>query len=81
MGVFVNVNGALRLVEYSEMPKALTHQQSPEGRLAFRWGNTAIHLLNLDFVERCAKLDLPYHKAHKKIQSWDVQIGNLGSKN
>lgn len=75
VGVFVNVNGALRLVEYSEMPKALTHQQSPEGRLAFRWGNTAIHLLNLDFVERCAKLDLPYHKAHKKIQSWDVQIG------
>lgn len=70
VGVFVNVNGSLRLVEYSEMPEALTRQQDKAGYLAFRWGNTAIHLLNLDFVERCARLDLPYHKAHKKVQNW-----------
>lgn len=70
VGVFVNVNGALRLVEYSEMPESLAQQQNKEGRLAFRWGNTAIHLLNLPFVERCAKLDLPYHKARKKVQNW-----------
>ena len=70
VGVFVNVNGALRLVEYSEMPETLTQQRNKVGRLAFRWGNTAIHLLNLDFAERCAKLDLPYHKAHKKVQNW-----------
>ncbi|MGX8717320.1 MAG: UTP--glucose-1-phosphate uridylyltransferase [bacterium] len=70
VGVFVNINKALRLVEYSEMPDVLTQQKNKGGRLAFRWGNTAIHLLNLDFIERCAKRDLPFHKAYKKIQNW-----------
>ena len=75
VGVFVNAEKTLRLVEYSEMPEALTRQQNKDGRLSFRWGNTAIHLLNLDFVERCAKLDLPYHKAHKKVQNWRSNLG------
>lgn len=70
VGVFVNINGALRLVEYSEMPDVLTNQRNEDGSLAFRWGNTAIHLLNLDFIEYCSRLDLPYHRAHKKVQNW-----------
>lgn len=75
VGVFVNINEALRLVEYSEMPNALTQQKDKDGRLAFRWGNTAIHLLNLDFIERCAKRDLPFHKACKKVQNWRSELG------
>lgn len=70
VGVFVKVNDTLRLVEYSELPEDLAHQQDKSGRLKFRWGNTAIHLLNLNFVERCVALDLPYHKAHKKVRNW-----------
>ena len=77
VGVFVNINKALRLVEYSEMPDVLTQQENKDGRLAFRWGNTAIHLLNLDFIEQCAKRDLHFHKAHKKIQNWRPDLGKV----
>ena len=70
VGVFVAENKHLRLVEYSELPKNLAEEKTEEGTLKYRYGNTAIHLLNLDFVERCVTHRLPIHIAHKKAKHW-----------
>lgn len=70
VGVFVEENGHLRLVEYSELPKNLAEEKTEKCALKYRYGNTAIHLLNLDFIERCVEHRLPIHIAHKKAKHW-----------
>lgn len=70
VGVFVEENNHLRLVEYSELPKNLAEEKTEKDTLKYRYGNTAIHLLNLDFIERCIAHRLPIHIAHKKAKHW-----------
>ncbi len=70
VGVFVQGNKYLRLVEYSELPKCLSEEKTTNGALKYRWGNTAIHLLNLDFVEKCSSYALPLHATCKKLKHW-----------
>jgi len=70
VGVFVESDHRLRLVEYSELPKNLAEEKTKNGVLKYRWGNTAIHLLNLEFIERCVEHSLPLHVAHKKMKHW-----------
>lgn len=70
VGVFVEENKNLRLVEYSELPKHVADEKTEKGVLKYRYGNTAIHLLNLDFIERCLAYRLPIHIAHKRAKHW-----------
>ena len=67
VGVFVEENKRLKLVEYSEFPPALAQERSKDGNLLYRCGNTAIHLLNVDFVRACAEQHLPYHVICKEF--------------
>ena len=71
VGLFVQVEDRLRLVEYSEFPQALQAARDKDGLLKYRWGNTAIHLLSTEFVRVCANRELPYHVCRKKIKAWD----------
>ena len=71
VGLFVQVGGQLRLVEYSEFPPSLQAARDKDGLLKYRWGNTAIHLLSTNFVQACANRELPYHVCRKKIKAWD----------
>ena len=71
VGLFVQIDDQLRLVEYSEFPQALQAARDKDGLLKYRWGNTAIHLLSTKFVQACAERSLPYHPCRKKIRAWD----------
>ena len=71
VGVFVDIEGRLQLVEYSEFPEILAKQRNKDGKLSFRHGNTAMHLLSVDFVSKCVRMTLPCHVAIKKMESWD----------
>jgi len=69
VGHFCLVDGRLRVVEYSDMPIELAEQRQPDGELVFNAGNVAIHLYDVDFVERLNQqgYELPFHRAWKKV--------------
>jgi UDP-N-acetylglucosamine/UDP-N-acetylgalactosamine diphosphorylase len=52
------------------MPDELALQTEPDGRLRFRAGSPAIHVIKREFIERLTaggKLRLPWHRADKKV--------------
>ena len=57
------------MIEYSDLPSELAEQQDADGRLRFRAGSIAIHMISRDFVERMGGGEggLPMHRADKKI--------------
>ena len=75
VGIFVNENDKLQLVEYSDAPQKVLEQLDAKKELKFSSANIAVHALDLDFVERVAFRKLPYHTAIKKIPYWDPAKG------
>lgn len=68
VGVFAKVNGRLTIVEYYEIPAALSAQTAADGELLFGLANPGLFVFDLDFMRaQAARDDLPFHKAHKKI--------------
>ena len=70
LGNFCIINGRLQIIEYSDMPDDLAQQRDDDGRLRFRAGSPAIHIISREFVERLTKggrLRLPWHRAEKKV--------------
>jgi len=63
------------LVEYTDLSQELAAQRDDSGRLRFRAGNIAIHLLNLSFVRRLLQdgTGLPVHRADKKVACVDAE--------
>ena len=70
VGNFVVGDGALQVIEYSDLPESLAKQTNPDGSLRFNAGSIAIHALRVSFVERLnesGQLKLPWHRAEKKV--------------
>ena len=69
LGHFCLLGGKLTIIEYSDMPDTLLYRTDADGRLAFRAGSPAIHVLNREFIERITsgKLDMLPHRAIKKV--------------
>lgn len=72
VGAFAMVDGRLQVLEYSDLPEELANARDSGGRLKFRAGSIAIHMLNLDLVERLGGSTdpaerLPFHRALKKV--------------
>lgn len=74
VGVLGLVDGTLGCIEYSDISDELREGKDADGKLLFRAGNIAVHLLNRDFVERLTQggLKLPWHLAKKNIPSLDA---------
>lgn len=71
LGHICVADGKLTVIEYSDMDDELMHARGADGRLRFWAGSIAIHMLNVDFVERVGReASLPWHIAHKKIPYW-----------
>ena len=78
VGNFCIGDGALQVIEYSDLPEALAMQRGADGNLRFNAGSIAIHALAVSFVERLnagGKLELPWHRADKKVPYVD-EAGN-----
>jgi UDP-N-acetylglucosamine/UDP-N-acetylgalactosamine diphosphorylase len=76
VGNFVVGDGKLQVIEYSDLPESLAVQTNPDGSLRFNAGSIAIHTLRVSFIERLnkgGKLDLPWHRAEKKVPYVDAQ--------
>ncbi|HUV40350.1 MAG TPA: UDPGP type 1 family protein [Sedimentisphaerales bacterium] len=69
VGVFSLVQGSVRVIEYSDLPRELAEKRNPDGSLSFGLGSIAIHIISVSFVKRLATagLALPLHRAVKKI--------------
>lgn len=74
VGVVVAVDGACRIVEYSDLPARFAAERLPDGRLRFHAGSIAVHAFARAFLERCAARPdaLPLHVAHKAVPFIDA---------
>lgn len=81
VGVLAEIDGRCGIIEYSDMPKAMTEERAADGTLAFRSGNPAIHLFSVPFLERvtAGRQRLPFHLARKKVPHWDPATGQAVS--
>lgn len=75
LGHIGRLDGACKVIEYTELPEEKKTACNEEGGLLFGQGSIAIHLFSLDFLERLArqKIELPYHIARKKVASVEDQ--------
>ena len=73
VGILALVDGKCGIIEYSDMPAAMTDERTPTGALAFRAGNVAIHAFSIPFLERVTTgaTRLAYHVARKKVPYYD----------
>jgi UDP-N-acetylglucosamine/UDP-N-acetylgalactosamine diphosphorylase len=78
LGNLVTYQGRMQIVEYTELPDWLAEQRNEDGELRIWAGSPAIHVFNLQFLQRLAKgtLQLPYHIARKAVPYLDAQ-GNI----
>lgn len=73
VGNVVDVDGRLLVIEYSDLPDDVARRTNPDGTLAIWAGSIAVHVFELDFLNRAAGLldsqsdVLPFHVAHKKV--------------
>ncbi len=79
VGVFCKKQGRLQVIEYSHFPKEKAAEKDTKGQLKYRWSNTAIHILNLDFMEQMGlkgETCLPYRHALKAVPVYDEEACN-----
>jgi UDP-N-acetylglucosamine/UDP-N-acetylgalactosamine diphosphorylase len=70
VGNFVEADGVVQVIEYSDLPEEPARQTNPDGSLRFNSGSIAIHALRVSFIERVnagGNLNLPWHRAEKKV--------------
>lgn len=69
VGVMVKMNNKTIVMEYSDMDDAARYATSPDGEMLHWGGNSAIHVIRRDFVEKITKNTsaLPFHRACKKV--------------
>lgn len=69
VGIICYNNNKLGVVEYSVFPEELMRKKDEDGKLVFRAGNIAIHMINIEFIEKLntEEFSLPYYKAHKAV--------------
>lgn len=78
MGVFCRAEGRTTVIEYSDLPSHLAQERGAEGELLYIAGSIAVHVISVEFIRRLntdAKLELPYHRADKKVPHVDLQNG------
>lgn len=73
VGVVCRVGKTMTVIEYSDLHDKYKHAKNEDGSLTFSAGNIAIHILNIDFIEKLniEKYSLPFHIAEKAIPYLD----------
>jgi UDP-N-acetylglucosamine/UDP-N-acetylgalactosamine diphosphorylase len=69
LGNFVSIGDRVTIIEYSDLPEEKALEKDKDGRIKYRAGSPAIHVLRRDFIEQFASgaIKLPYHRAEKKV--------------
>jgi len=74
VGNLVAVDGAVRVIEYSDLPDDVAQRRNPDGSLAIWAGSIGVHVMKAAFLERMAAQtgSLPFHRASKKVPCVDA---------
>lgn len=78
VGVIAEVDGKTGVIEYSDLPDELAEKRAEDGSLFLKAGNIALHMLSVEFVDKLnqgGSLNLPFHRAEKKIPCVDRESG------
>jgi UDP-N-acetylglucosamine/UDP-N-acetylgalactosamine diphosphorylase len=69
LGNFVSIGDRVTIIEYSDLPEEKAVEKDDSGRIKYRAGSPAIHILRRDFIDQFAsgEIKLPYHRAEKKV--------------
>ncbi|MEK6238477.1 MAG: UTP--glucose-1-phosphate uridylyltransferase [Planctomycetales bacterium] len=81
-GAAVNLDGKLRMIEYSELPETQADRKDERGQPIFWAGNVGVHVFDLDFLDECSASEqtVPFHRAHKTVQCLgESGLGESGS--
>jgi UDP-N-acetylglucosamine/UDP-N-acetylgalactosamine diphosphorylase len=73
----------VQVIEYSDLPESLAKQTLPDGSPRLNAGSIAIHALTVSFVRRLTaggRLDLPWHRAEKKVSFVDDKGATIAPK-
>lgn len=75
VGNVVLVDGAVQIIEYSDLPESAAEARTPDGELKLWAGNIAVHMFDVDFLRRMQALAdaLPFHRALKKVSHVDAE--------
>lgn len=82
VGVIALIDGKTGVIEYSDIPDNLASERDADGSLRLKAGNTAVHMISVDFVGKLnegGSLSLPFHRAEKKIPCVDAKTGKAVS--
>jgi UDP-N-acetylglucosamine/UDP-N-acetylgalactosamine diphosphorylase len=73
VGVVVDVDGRMMVIEYSDLPKEHAERRAADDTLELWAGSIAVHVFDADFLLRMSAGDgqLPFHKARKKVSHVD----------
>ncbi len=74
VGVIGRIDGRYGCIEYSDLAPQLREARDESGRLRFRAGNIALHVIELDFIDELVGggLQLPWHVARKSMNVWEA---------
>ncbi len=79
VGLFVTVDGTLRVVEYTAISPEVARLRASDGTRKFDQANIAIHMFDRSFIERIlrggAGFSLPFHGAKKAVACVDLKTG------
>lgn len=75
VGNVVQVDGRLRVIEYSDLPDTLAGLRREDGSLLIGFGSIAVHVIDVEFLARMADHAdaLPFHIAQKQQPFIDPQ--------
>ncbi|MCH8852348.1 MAG: UTP--glucose-1-phosphate uridylyltransferase [Planctomycetes bacterium] len=81
VGVFIDVAGTTRVVEYTVLPDQMARRRNPDGTRTFDFANIAGHILDVAFIQelvaRGSRAAMPWCLAHKKVTHFDPNAGRL----
>lgn len=70
VGILVEVDGKVQVVEYSEVPDVIRLAKRKDSeKLLYPCANISSYCFSVDFVEKAATLTLPLHCAWKKVKA------------
>jgi len=69
LGNVVEIDGRVRIIEYSDLPPEHAARRDSEGSLTLWAGNTAVHVFDVAFLRRMARRENRpvFHRALKKV--------------
>jgi UDP-N-acetylglucosamine/UDP-N-acetylgalactosamine diphosphorylase len=72
VGLLIRKDGKDQILEYIHLSESQNQQRSADGRLKYRWGNTAMHYWSVDYLWRShsSGYQLPFHKSRKSVSSY-----------